>query len=198
MQDDVEHKRAYGRRPSAPGTDRDALRDAIAKVLAAIVAVCGTPSVYAVAAQRDLPIIVYHQIRNTDDGPPDSAEAIALTRFESEMRYLHEQGYVALSAQEVVNFVHSGKAPGTRIVAVQFDDGWKSAQLALPVLDRYGFKATFWIIAGKGIGWPHMDWDEIEAIAHNPRYDVYSQSMTHPWKKGDTMLDWMNTRQGSR
>src|SRR5437879_8091907 len=31
MQDDVEHKRAYRRQPSAPGMDRDALRDAIAE-----------------------------------------------------------------------------------------------------------------------------------------------------------------------
>ena len=37
-----------------------------------------------------------------------------------------------------------------------------------------------------------MDWGEIEAIARNPRYDIYSHSMTHPWKFGDTMLDWMN------
>jgi len=87
-----------------------------------------------------------------------------------------------------------GDQPGKKVVAIQFDDGWKSGQLALPVLDKYGFKATFWIIAGKGIGWPHMDWDEIETIARNPRYDIYSHTMTHPWKPGDTMLDWMSWR----
>ena len=31
MQDDIEHTRAYARRPSAPGLDRDSLRDAIAE-----------------------------------------------------------------------------------------------------------------------------------------------------------------------
>jgi hypothetical protein len=31
MQDDFEHTRAYARRPSAPGLDRDSLRDAIAE-----------------------------------------------------------------------------------------------------------------------------------------------------------------------
>lgn len=72
-------------------------------------------------------------------------------------------------------------------MAIQFDDGWKSAQLALPILDRYRFKATFWIIAGKGIGWPYMDWDEVQAIAANPRYDVQSHTMTHPWKDNDTL-----------
>jgi len=156
----------------------------------ALVTACFVPAIGA-AESPSLPIIVYHQIRDSADGPPDSPEAISLTRFEAQMRYLHEEGYVTLSVAEVLNVVHGGKPPGARIVAIHFDDGWKSAQLALPVLERYGFKATFWIIAGKGIGWPHMDWEEIQAIGRQPRYDIYSHSMTHPWKAGDTLLDWM-------
>ena len=155
---------------------------------------CSVLSTVAAAASPLLPILVYHQIRNSADGPPDSLEAISLTRFEAQMRYLHEQGYVTLDAAEVVNFVRGGKAPADKIVAIHFDDGWKSAQLALPVLDRYALKATFWIIAGKGIGWPHMDWEEVQAIGRNPRYDIQSHTMTHPWKKGDTLLDWIDGR----
>jgi peptidoglycan/xylan/chitin deacetylase (PgdA/CDA1 family) len=163
-------------------------------LLMAVVCVCGIFAASPLAASSGLPIIVYHQIRDTRDGPPDSLEAISLDRFKSEMRYLHEHGYVTLSASEVVKHLQEGDSPGEKIVAIQFDDGWKSSQLALPVLNQYGFKATFWIIAGKGIGWPHLDWKEIEAIAQNPRYDIYSHTMTHAWKSGDTMLDWMNGR----
>ena len=170
------------------------VRIVASSLLAAVLMVCGIFTAGAPAASAGLPIIVYHQIRNTPDGPPDSLEAISLDRFKSEMSYLHEHGYVTLSAEEVVNYLHGGNPPGKKIVAIQFDDGWKSSQLALPVLDGYGFKATFWIIPGKGIGWPHMDWDEIEAIARNPRYDIYSHTMTHPWKPAETMLDWMNGR----
>jgi peptidoglycan/xylan/chitin deacetylase (PgdA/CDA1 family) len=148
----------------------------------------------AAANAPALPILVYHQIRDRADGPPDSFEAISLARFEEEMRYLHKQGYVTLSVDQVVDFVRGGKPPGAKIVAIHFDDGWKSAQLALPVLDRYGFKATFWIIAGKGIGWPHMDWDEVLSIARNPRYDIQSHTMTHPWKHNETMVDWIDGR----
>lgn len=159
----------------------------------AVFGVCGILSAGALAASRGLPIIVYHQIRETPDGPPDSLEAISLDRFKSEMRYLHEHGYVTLSAEEIVAYLHGGTS-ADKIVAIQFDDGWKSEQLALPVLDKFDFKATFWIIAGKGIGWPHMDWQEIEAIAQNSRYEIYSHTMSHPWKAGDTMPDWMDGR----
>jgi peptidoglycan/xylan/chitin deacetylase (PgdA/CDA1 family) len=174
-------------------TDRAGRARSIAlSLVAAVLAIAVTAGV--LAASPRLPIIVYHQIRNTADGPPDSLETISLDRFKSEMRYLHEHGYVTLNADEVIDFLNGGNPPSKKIVALQFDDGWKSSQLALPVLDKYAFKATFWIIAGKGIGWPHMDWDEIEAVAQNPRYDVYSHTMTHPWKSGDTMPDWMKGR----
>ena len=179
--------------PATNARDRGA-RPIASSLLAASLAICEIFTASALAASRGLPIIVYHQIRNTVDGPPDSLEAISLDRFKSEMRYLHEHGYVTLGAEDVVNYLHGDALPGEKIVAVQFDDGWKSGQLALPVLDKYGFKATFWIIAGKGIGWPHMDWKEIEAIAHNPRYGIYSHTMTHPSKPSDTMLDWINRR----
>jgi len=161
--------------------------------LGMVAASCGAPAIAADAAPW-LPIIVYHQIRSAADGPPDSLEVISLQRFEAQLRYLHDQGYATLSADEVVDFVHGGKPPGAKIVAIHFDDGWKSAQLALPVLDRYGFKATFWVIAGTGISWPHMDWDEVQAIARNPRYDIQSHTMTHPWKQNDTLVDWVDGR----
>lgn len=146
------------------------------------------------APASTLPILVYHQIRAGGDGPPDAIDVISLKKFESQMRYLKNRGYITLSTQEVLDFIRLGRAPGPRIVALHFDDGWKSALAALPVLDRYEFKAAFWIIAGKGIGWPHMDWDDIQAISRNPRYEIESHTMTHPWKDGDTMIDWLEGR----
>ncbi len=142
--------------------------------------------------QATLPILVYHQLRSEVAGPPDSLEAISIERFEEQMRFLAVQGYQTLSAAEVHEFVSKGPASDRRRVAIHFDDGWKSAQLALPILERLRLKATFWIIPEKGIGWPHMDWDEVVALSRNPLFDVQSHSMTHPWKDGDTLLDWFS------
>lgn len=141
-----------------------------------------------------LPILVYHQIRSDASGPPDSLEAISIERFEEQMRFLADQKYLTLSAAEVHQFVLGRGSSDPRQVAIHFDDGWKSALLALPVLERLGLKATFWIIAEKGIGWPHMDWDEVVALSRSPLFDVQSHSMTHPWKDGETLLDWQAGR----
>jgi peptidoglycan/xylan/chitin deacetylase (PgdA/CDA1 family) len=143
-----------------------------------------------------LPVLVYHQIRTPGRQEPwDESTTISLADFEAQMRYLHDQGYTTLSMQEVMDYVH-GKPFPDKIVAIHFDDGWKSAQEAVPVLNRYGFKVSFWIIAGAGhdIGSPHMDWDAIMALAKNPHFDIYSHTMTHPWKEGATLLDWIKDR----
>ncbi len=142
---------------------------------------------------HSLPILVYHQLRVSGNDPPDAPDAISLERFESQMRYLHAQGYTTLSMNEVVRFLKDAPFPA-KVVAIHFDDGWKSALQAIPILNRYSFEATFWIIASKGIGWPHMDWDEVQALAENPNFDIFSHTMTHPWKPNDTLLDWINNR----
>lgn len=148
----------------------------------------------AVPAENKLPILVYHKIRTGGDAPADSPTAISLTRFESQMRYLHDQGYETLSMPEVARFIREGRPAAAKLVAIHFDDGWQSALAAIPVLNRYGFKATFWIIAGTGIGWPHMDWKMLYTLAEEPRFDMYSHTMTHPWKKGETLLDYVAGR----
>jgi len=70
--------------PAATARARGA-RSIASSLLAAVLAVCGIFTASALAASPRLPIIVYHQIRNTADGPPDSLEAISLDRFKSEM-----------------------------------------------------------------------------------------------------------------
>jgi peptidoglycan/xylan/chitin deacetylase (PgdA/CDA1 family) len=149
----------------------------------------------AIAGQgaQSLPILVYHQLRVSGNDPADAPDAISLERFEAQMKYLHSQGYMTLSMDEVIRFLKGEPFPA-KIVAIHFDDGWKSALQAVPILNHYGFKASFWIIAGKGIGWPHMDWGEVQALAENPRFDIFSHTMTHPWKPNDTFLDWINNR----
>jgi peptidoglycan/xylan/chitin deacetylase (PgdA/CDA1 family) len=140
-----------------------------------------------------LPILVYHQIRVSGADPSDGPTAISLERFRSQMRYLHDAGYTTLKMDEVVRFLHGETFPG-KSVAIHIDDGWKSGLQAVPVLEKYGLSASFCIIAGAGIGWPHMDWDEVQQIAANPHFDVCSHTMTHPWKPNETLLDWLSGR----
>lgn len=148
---------------------------------------------------QTLPIIVYHQISVSKDGPMEGSTAISLEKFESQMHYLHEQGYVTLNMDEVIRFMKGEKFPA-KVVAIHFDDGFRSVLFAVPILKRYGLKTTFWIIAATASAssshpeWAamYLDWEAIRFLAKDPLFDIYSHTMTHPWREGDTLVDWVN------
>lgn len=143
-----------------------------------------------------LPIITYHAIRTIHNAPL-SGTVIDYDRFAEEMRYLHEQGYTSLNMDEVVQFMRGRKLP-PKIVAINFDDGLISSLQAVPLLLRYGFKATFWVIPGvaqpnplkPGADRLYMSWLTLELLDKVPGMALYSHTMTHPWQAGDTLVDW--------
>jgi peptidoglycan/xylan/chitin deacetylase (PgdA/CDA1 family) len=73
-----------------------------------------------------------------------------------------------------------------KAVILNFDDGYKSQYTnAKPILDKYGYKATFYIICnyvenGEGQVKPNarMSWEDITALS-NEGYDIGSHSMDH-------------------
>jgi peptidoglycan/xylan/chitin deacetylase (PgdA/CDA1 family) len=66
-----------------------------------------------------------------------------------------------------------------KFVVLTFDDGWKSQYTnAKPILDTYGYKASFSIIC-EDVGKPdHMNWEEINTL-EDEGHDIGSHSMTH-------------------
>jgi len=67
-----------------------------------------------------------------------------------------------------------------KAVIISFDDGYKSHFLfAKPILDKYGFKATFFIVCGKMETKPKwMTWQDITALK-NDGMNIQSHTMTH-------------------
>jgi peptidoglycan/xylan/chitin deacetylase (PgdA/CDA1 family) len=137
-----------------------------------------------------IPVLVYHQISTPEHPLPAKSDVTELSRFSEQMAYLHTNGYQAITTRQLVDFMmHGGPVPHKAFV-LHFDDGWKSELAALPILERYDFGAAFWIIAGKGIGGDYLDWNDIIALSRNPRYEVYSHTMTHPWDPRNNLVSW--------
>jgi peptidoglycan/xylan/chitin deacetylase (PgdA/CDA1 family) len=71
-------------------------------------------------------------------------------------------------------------------VILNFDDGYKTQYTnAKPILDKYGYKATFYIICnyvekGEGVVRPNarMNWENISAL-YREGHDIESHSMNH-------------------
>ena len=100
-----------------------------------------------------MPILMYHNL-------DEEASPISLRpeRFAWQMRCLHERGYRVVQLGEIVRRLRAGQPLSRKEVAITFDDGFESVyQLALPILSRYGFTATVFLVppyCGKTNTWP--------------------------------------------
>ena len=103
--------------------------------------------------------------------------------FDSEMKYLKDNGYHVVPLSDVVRFAKGEIGLPPDSVAVTIDDGYKSAiNYAAPVLKKYGFPWTFFIYPafitvheGKGAA----SWNDLLEL-QSEGVDIECHSMTHP------------------
>jgi peptidoglycan/xylan/chitin deacetylase (PgdA/CDA1 family) len=121
-----------------------------------------------------IPILMHHAI---DDRPSPVFTAPAV--FAAQVAALAENGYRSLSLGALYRGLAAGEALPARSVVFTFDDGYRSVyDCAWPVLRRYGFGATVFLITGycgRDNRWPGqpaatplatlMTWAQIERLA---------------------------------
>lgn len=135
--------------------------------------------------RQGLPILAYHSL--SDD--PGDPLAIPPARFQAHMAWLHAAGVQVLALDEGLRRLRGGQAVDGCLV-LTFDDGYADfAVQAAPVLDRYGFPATVFVVVGK-LGqtsdWgrrprhrPLLSLSDLKAL-YGAGYAVGSHSVSHP------------------
>ena len=166
-------------------------RPGAVSVLALAVGLAG-PLQGAARADAGVPVLIYHQI--VTDGTPAGETVIALDRFREQMDHLAAQGYKTLSIDELRDYLEGKRRIPPKSVVLTFDDGWKNVLNAVPVLESHGFKASFWIITRKGIGWSNLEWSDIQALDAHPLFEVGSHTASHPWDPQDNLVTWVDGR----
>ncbi len=110
-----------------------------------------------VFSKYSVPILTYHDI--------NYREGIAVTpeNFERQMRYLKDKGYSIISLNELVEGIEKGEKSAHNTVVITMDDGYKdNFTYAYPVLKKYGFPGTIFLIANNiGTDANFLNWDEI-------------------------------------
>lgn len=93
---------------------------------------------------------MYHHITEADG----SGLTISATKFEQQLQFLKAKGYTSYHLKELLLLQ---KLPKKRNVVITFDDGFESQrEFAIPLLKKYGFKATLFVplkYLGKNDSW---------------------------------------------
>ena len=144
-----------------------------------------TPTVIPTLAPRvvRVPILMYHYV----SVPPPDADIYRLdlsvtpAALDAQMEYLAAEGYHPIRLSDLSDYLLNGKPLPPRPIALTFDDGYlDNYENALPVLEKYKFPATFFIITqfvdDKKPG--YMSWDQIEELAINGM-EIGSHTLDH-------------------
>jgi peptidoglycan/xylan/chitin deacetylase (PgdA/CDA1 family) len=114
-----------------------------------------------------VPILMYHRIvdpAQAGDSMPGLVVPPAL--FAAQMRVLHASGWRTITAAQLATSLQHGMAVAPRTFVVTIDDGWQDGYTqALPVLQAFGYQATYYVI-GKRIGSRRsLGANELQALA---------------------------------
>ena len=129
-------------------------------------------------ARPPLPsILMYHQI---EKHPKNQVLFVSPENFSSQMKFLKEKDYKVISLKELAYCLQRGERFPKKSVLITFDDGYRNNYTnAYPVLKKYGFPATIFLIV-KRIGKEgYLSYKEIEEMK-NGGIDFGSHTLGHP------------------
>ncbi|TAE29645.1 MAG: polysaccharide deacetylase family protein [Cytophagales bacterium] len=102
-----------------------------------------------IIARKQVPVLCYHQIRDWKSTDSKSAKdyIVPLATFEGHMKMLSDSGYHTISPDQLHAYLTTGAKLPEKPVMLTFDDGDLTQYTnALPIMDKYGFKASFYIM----------------------------------------------------
>jgi peptidoglycan/xylan/chitin deacetylase (PgdA/CDA1 family) len=116
-----------------------------------------------------IPIYMYHEITSSAQVSElssviQSKYIVETVNFEKHLKYLSEQRYRCVTVSELCVI----KNPySERLACITFDDGYEGNYVyALPLLKKYGFKATFFITTGWVGKNRLMNWEQVRQLLH--------------------------------
>ncbi len=126
------------------------------------------------------------------------------------MEYLKYSGYRTISLPKFVEYLHMDAKSPSKTVVLTFDDGFKNNYSeAFPVLQKYGFTATVFLVTNyidAVCSWdkhksipeiPLLSWDEIQEMS-DYGIDFGAHSCSHPYltqiSKGELKTELLSSK----
>lgn len=141
-----------------------------------------TPTPEPPPIPSSIPVLMYHYVRTVNQYEDSLGYSLSVTPelFDLQMGWLAENGYTPVRMDTMIDCLAGNRPCPERPVALTFDDGYEDAYTdALPILERYGFTATFYIVTNF-VGQPgYMSWEQIAAL-RDAGMEIGSHTVSHP------------------
>jgi len=139
-----------------------------------------------------IPILMYHQVAEIPRKLDPRGLAVPPGQFEGQMSYLARKAYLCLTLPEALRHLRKGGRAPAKSFVLTFDDGYQNVHSrACPILERFGFTATVFLVAGR-MGSPSnwagqegarsgllLSWAEARDLARRG-FVLGSHTLSHP------------------
>jgi peptidoglycan/xylan/chitin deacetylase (PgdA/CDA1 family) len=124
----------------------------------------------------NIPILLYHHVQTTEYS---SRYRVPPEKFEQQMQLLHDWEYTTITTDMLVQAITRGAKLPPRPILITFDDGDVDVyQNAFPIMQKYGFKGVFYLVANY-VGQP--DYISVAQIKEMTAagWEIGSHSLNH-------------------
>lgn len=130
--------------------------------------------VSTISEQRNLPIVMYHQLTKNHDKA--GKYVLTLEQFEKDLQYLKSKGYQSVSIRQLLDFSEGKGDIPQKSVMITFDDGNETlCEYALPLLEKYGFTAVGFVVGAfadyytqindHNLNYSYLNWSQIKELS---------------------------------
>ena len=153
----------------------------LALIIATLCLTATASNAYAreLASERvvTVPILLYHSV--SDENPEDNRYAVSMADFKDQMERLRYWGYSTVTIKQLVDHINKGYYLPRRPVVISFDDGYLDVyENAFPIMERYGFTGTVYIVANRLESDGFLQVEQLKELI-DQGWDVGSHGMTH-------------------
>lgn len=127
------------------------------------------------------PILMYHSVLKNEGS--SGKYVVSPDLFESDMRYLKENGYTTVFVSELSDYVRNDKKLPEKPVVITLDDGYYNNYVyVLPILEKYDMKASIAVVGkftdifsnedSHNANYSHLTWEDIREITESGRIEI--------------------------
>lgn len=132
---------------------------------------------------HDIPILMLHTVNDHPQDNPMGELSVSSKGLDAYLKVLKQWKYQMISMDDLLNDRYD---PKRNFIVLTFDDGYKdNLTVALPVLKKYGARATIFVNPAyvspesDDSDWGFMTWEEVKQAEESGVFDIQAHTMTH-------------------
>lgn len=129
-----------------------------------------------ISAKNRPTILMYHLISTPPPDAPYKYLYVSPEKFEQDMKYIVDNGYTAISPEEIFDSSNVQKP-----IIITFDDGYEDNYTnGYPILQKYNLKASIFVITNKIDTDGMLKSEQIKEMADSNLIHIYPHTANHP------------------